>query len=132
MTRSFNPDHKYVSPSRQDNPCMVEPSDKVSIAVPTDDWFCSEIGQMNLHLLQDHISSSGDFRLTSDQPEFKPPKSQARWYAMHQGPDPSVSRPGKLVNKQSGGFTRILKPLAGVSHTQYQSLLRGQRDLFVI
>ena len=43
---------------------------------------------------------------------------------MHPSPDPASTDPGKLVNKSSGdasplnsSFTRIAKPLAGISPT---------------
>ena len=70
---------------------------------------------MNLHLLQGHVTRTGD-------QSVKPPKSQIKWYVMHPSPDPLVSHPGKSVNKWSceisplnSSFTRISKTLSGVS-----------------
>ena len=72
--------------------------------------------RMNFHLLQGHVSRSGDRnQLLMDQ-FVKIPKSQIKSYAMH--PDPFVSCPGKSMNKWSGeasplnsSFTRIPNPL---------------------
>ena len=54
MKWSFIPELEYVCPSRQDNPW----TGKVSVCMPADDWFCSKIEQMNLHLLQGHENNA--------------------------------------------------------------------------
>ena len=67
----------------------------------------------------------------------KPPKFQNRWYALHSGPDPAVIQPGKLVNKWPGDasplnsyFTRITKPLVGISPTLSQDTVpRWEKSL---
>ena len=37
-----------------------QPNEEVSVTMPADDWFCSEFKQMNLHLIQGHISRAED------------------------------------------------------------------------
>ena len=102
---------------------QVSPHSKVSVAIPADDWFCSKIEQMNLHLLQGHISRTGDRNWLQGDQFIKPPKSQIKWYAMHTSPDRSVSHPGKSIDKCSGevsplnsSLTRISKTFSGISH----------------
>ena len=77
---------------------------------------------MYLHLIQGHVSRSCALNSLQNNEFVKLSKSQARWYSMHPGSEPSVTRPGKSVNKWSGdvslpniAFTRLSKPLAGVS-----------------
>ena len=59
--------------------------------------------------------------MASNQPVHQA-KPQVRWYDMHPGTDPYVTRQGKSVKKCSGSasplnsaFSRISKPLSGVS-----------------
>ena len=104
MNWSFISDHEYVCPSHQDNPWTgkcFQPIDKVSVAMLTDDWFCMKFEQLNLHLIEGHTCGSGDRNWLPTDPFVKPPKSQARWYARHNGPDPAVIRPGKSVIRWS-------------------------------
>ena len=122
---SFIPELEYVCPSHQDNPwtgSRSHPTGKVSVPMPADNWFCSKIEQMNLHLLQGHLTRTGDRNWLQFDQFIKLLKSQIKWYAMHPSPEPPVSRPGKSVSKWSvevsplnSSFTRISKTLNGVS-----------------
>ena len=104
MKWSFILDLEYVCP-RQDNPwagCRSHSTGNVSVAMPADDWFCSKIQQMNLHLLQGHVTRTGDRNWLQFDQFFYPSL------------DPSVFQPGKSVNIWSGemsplnsSFTRI-------------------------
>ena len=80
MKLSFIQKLEYICPSCQDNPWTgrSHPTGKVSISMPADDWFCTKIEQMNLHLLQGHVTRPGDRNWLQFNHFIKPPKPQMK------------------------------------------------------
>ena len=78
------PEFETVS-SSDDNPfagARVQPTGKVSVKLPVDDWLCRKLGKLNLHITEGYPAKNTDTAgLLKDQ-FIKPPRS-SRWYGMH-------------------------------------------------
>ena len=98
MGWDFIPDLESSASSSSDNPWAgggPQPAGKVSVAFPAEEWLCKKIEDLNSTTLSGYHSKSmeaGGFQ--SDQ-FLKPPKSQLRWYDIHNLPDPATTRPGR-------------------------------------
>ena len=78
------PEFKTVS-SSDDNPfagTCVQPTSKVSVKLPVDDWLCRKMGKLNLTITEGYPARNTDTAgLLKDQ-FIKPPRS-SKWYGMH-------------------------------------------------
>ena len=78
------PEFETVS-SSDDNPfagACVQPTGKVSVKLPLDDWLCRKMGKLNLTITEGYPARNTDTAgLLKDQ-FIKPPRS-SRWYGMH-------------------------------------------------
>ena len=120
MEWSFIPDREYTAQSRHDNPwtgARSQPVGKISVAFPPEDWFCRKFEQLNLYIIDGHVSRSGERGWLRTDQFLKVPKTQSRWYNLHPAPNPVDSRPGKVVKFWSNdaphlnsSFSRIAKP----------------------
>ena len=120
MEWSFIPDREYTAQSRHDNPwtgTRSQPVGKISVAFPSEDWFCRKFEQLNLYIIDGHVSRSGERGWLRTDQFLKVPKTQSRWYNLHPAPNPVDSRPGKVVKFWSSdsphlnsSFSRIAKP----------------------
>ena len=117
MDWSFIPDREYTAQSRHDNPwtgTRSQPVHKISVAFPLEDWFCTKFEQMNLYIIDGHVSRSGERGwLRTDQL----PKTQNRWYSLHPAPNPGDNHLGRVVKFWSNdaphlnsSYSRIAKP----------------------
>ena len=117
---SFISDHKFTARSRQNNPWTgnrSQPVGKISVAFLPEDWFCRKFEQMNLYIINGHVSRSGKRGWSRTDQFLKVPKKQNRWYNLHPAPNPVDDHPGKVVKYWSydtphlnSSFTRIWKP----------------------
>ena len=83
---SSSEDNLFAAPKQQ-------PSGKISVNLPTDDWLCHKMDRLNLTLTQGYPSKSAEAGgLLRDQ--FVKPKSQVKWYGLH----PSQDRPARSVS----------------------------------
>ena len=120
MEWSFIPDREYTAQSRHDNPwtgTRSQPVGKISVAFPPEDWFCRKFEQLNLYIIDGHVSRTGERGWLRTDQFLKVPKTQSRWYNLHPAPNPVDSRPGKVVKFWSNdaphlnsSFSRIAKP----------------------
>ena len=120
MEWSFIPDREFTAQSRHDNPwtgTRSQPVGKISVAFPPEDWFCRKFEQMNLYIIDGHVSRSGDRGWLRTDQFLKVPKTQNRWYGLHPAPNPVDIRPGKEVKFWSNdaphlnsSYSRIAKP----------------------
>ena len=120
MECSFIPDREYTAQSRHDNPwtsTRSQPVGKISNAFPPEDWFCRKFEQMNLYIIDGHVSRSGEKGWLHTDQFLKVPKTQNRWYNLHPSPNPGDNCPGKVVKFWSNdaphlnsSFSRIAKP----------------------
>ena len=116
---SFIPDREFTAQSRHDNPwtgTRSQPVGKISVAFPPEDWFCRKFEQMNLYIIDGHVSRSGERGWLRTDQFLKVPKIQNRWYSLHPAPNPEDNRPGKVVKFWSNdaphlnsSFSRIAK-----------------------
>ena len=71
--------------SSDDNPfasSRVQPTTKVSVKLPVDDWLCRKMEKLNLTVAEGYPSrNTGNAELLGDQ--FVKPPRLARWYDMH-------------------------------------------------
>ena len=87
--RSFIGWHKFPEfvsvSSSDDNPFAgshIQPTGKVSVKLPVDDWLCKKIDKLNLTITEGYPARNTDTGgLLKDQ-FIKPPRS-SRWYGMH-------------------------------------------------
>ena len=85
--RSFMGWHKSQS-SRlcpDDNPfagARVQPTGKVSVKLPVDNWLCRKIGKLNLTITEGYPARKTNTAVLLKDQFIKPPRS-SRWYGMH-------------------------------------------------
>ena len=94
-----------------------QPVGNISVALHPEDWFCRKFWQMNLYIIDGHVSCSGERGWLRTDQYLKVPKMQNRWYNLHPGRNPVDNRPGKVVKYWSNytphlnsSFSRISKP----------------------
>ena len=94
------PEFETVS-SSDDNPfagARVQPTGKVSVKLPVDDWLCRKMDKLNLTITEGYPARNTDTSgLLKDQ-FVKPPKS-SRWYGMHAERGDSDSKTVHLVSE---------------------------------
>ena len=86
MNWTHIPDVDSGTSTSEDNPFAgpkVQPSGKVSVQLPTDEWLCRKMARLNITLAQGYPTRSAESGgLLRDQ-FVKPPKSQQKWYGAH-------------------------------------------------
>ena len=79
------PEFETVSSAADDNPfagTRIQPTGKVSVKLPVDDWLCRKMSKLNLTITEGYPTRNTDNAgLLRDQ-FIKPPRS-SRWYGMH-------------------------------------------------
>ena len=79
------PEFETVSSTADDNPfagARVQPTGKVSVKLPVDDWLCRKMSSLNLTIKEGYPTRNTDNTgLLRDQ-FIKTPRS-SRWYGMH-------------------------------------------------
>ena len=126
------PEFETVSSAADDNPfagARVQPTGKVSVKLPVDDWLCRKMSKLNLTITEGYPTRNTDNAgLLRDQ-FIKPPWS-SRWYGMHAEKDSESStvrtwspEPAKLTHSFSR-ITRRNLPTVPPSRAFSQDLLR--------
>ena len=126
------PEFDRVS-SSDDNPfagSQVQPTGKVSVKLPVDDWLCRKMEKLNLTITEGYPSrNTKTAGLLRDQ-FVKPPRS-SRWYNMHTDKKDSdiatVRSWSPETTKLKSAFSRIARcslPSAPPSWTFSQDMLR--------
>ena len=97
MGWSHIPDVDSALSSSEDNPFAApkqQPTGKISVYLPTDDWLCRKMDRLNLTLVQGYPSRSSEAGgLLKDQ-YIKLAKSQVKCYGLH----PSQGQPAGSVS----------------------------------
>ena len=79
------PEFETVSSAADDNPfagANVQPTGKVSVKLPVDDWLCRKMSKLNLTITEGYPTRNTDNAgLLRDQ--FNKPPWTSRWYGMH-------------------------------------------------
>ena len=78
------PEFETVS-SSDDNPfagARVQPTGKVSVKLPVDDWLCRKMGKLNLTITEGYSVRNTDTAGHLKDQFITPPRS-SRWYGMH-------------------------------------------------
>ena len=126
------PEFETVSSAADDNPfagTRVQPTGKVSVKLPVDDWLCRKMSSLNLTIKEGYPTRNSDNTgLLRDQ-FIKTPRP-SRWYGMHAEKDSESSTvrswspdPAKL----NYSFSRVARrnlPSAPPSRAFSQDLLR--------
>ena len=120
----------------EDNPFAgpkAQPTGKVLVTMPTDEWLCSKTGKLNLTLTEGHPSrSSGG--LLKDQ-FVRPPKSQSKWYSFVPNPQKGEQETGKTVTSWSTDASKVnstyscIAKAAGIASTPPASRQISQDNL---
>ena len=121
------PEFETVSSTADDNPfagARVQPTGKVSVKLPVDDWLCRKMSSLNLTLTEGYPT-----RNTHNTDLLRDPRS-SRWYGMHAEKDSENTTvrtwspdPAKLNHSFSRVARRNL-PTAPPSRAISQELLR--------
>ena len=90
------PDLEYSPASRTDNPWLghrSQPVGKLSVLLPSEDWLCRKLENLNLVLIEGYPSKSSEPGGLHVDQFLRPPKSQSPWYGIHpaepKGPNPT-------------------------------------------
>ena len=87
--------------------CYQEPTGWKNICcLPPEDWFCRKFEQMNLYIIDGHVSRSGERGWLRTDQFLKVPKTQNRWYSLHPAPK-FWSNDAPHLNSS---YSRIAKP----------------------
>ena len=138
MGWSHIPEIDTTTSKSEDNPFAdpkAQPTGKVSVTMPTDEWLCSKMGKLNLTLTEGYPSRSSEAGgLLKDQ-FVRPPKSQSKWYNFVPTPQKSDQETGKTVHtwstdasKVNSSYSRIAKA-AGIASTPPASCQISQDNL---
>ena len=73
-TASRSEDNPFTGPKTQ-------PTGKISVSMPTDEWLCSKMGKLNLTLTEGYPSRSSEASGLFKDQFVRPPRSQAKWYS---------------------------------------------------
>ena len=128
------PEFETVSSAADDNPfagARVQPTGKVSVKLPVDDWLCRKMSTLNLTITEGYPTRNTDNTgLLRDQ-FVKPPRS-SKWYGMHAekssesstvrtwSPDPA--REQTIMCNQAAGLSRCLTRVQDSMATQLKTL----------
>ena len=121
-----------VSSTADDNPfagACVQPTGKVSVKLPVDDWLCRKMSSLNLTIREGYPTRNTDNTGFLRDQFIKTPRS-SRWYGMHAEKDKESSTvhtrsPDPL--KLNHSFSRVARrnmPTAPPSRALSQGLLR--------
>ena len=138
MGWSHIPDMDITAATSDDNPFagpQSQPTGKVSVKMPTDEWLCKKMGKLNLTLVEGYPSRSSEAGgLLKDQ-FVKLARSQAKWYGFVSDQQKSDTGTEKTVTswntdacKVNSTYSRIAKA-AGVSSTPPASRQISQDNL---
>ena len=104
------PDMDSAAATSDDNPFAgpkTQPTGKVSVKMPTDEWLCRKMGKLNLTLVEGYPSRSteaGD--LLKDQ-FVRPARSQSKWYGSVPSQQKSDTGSGKTVSSWSTDASKV-------------------------
>ena len=127
-TASRSEDNPFAGPKSQ-------PTGKVSVTMPTDEWLCNKFGKLNMTLTEVYSSRSSEAGgLLKDQ-FVRPPKSQAKWYNFAPNPQKSDQEASQTVtawntdvSKVNSSYSRIAKAV-GIASTPPASRQISQDNL---
>ena len=130
------PEIDTATSKSEDNPFAgpkVQPTGKVSVTMPTDEWLCNKMGKLNLTLTEGYPSRSTEAGgLLKDQFVRPPKKSQSKWYNFVPNPHKGDQETAQTVNtwstdasKVNSSYSRIAKA-AGINSTCFASNFPGQ------
>ena len=127
-TASKSEDNPFAGPKSQ-------PTGKVSISMPTDEWLCSKMGKLNVTLTEGYPSRSSEAGgLLKDQ-FVRPPKSQWKWYHFVSSQKNPDQQTGKIVTTWSTDASKInstyscIAKAAGIASTPPASRQISQDNL---
>ena len=107
----------------------VQPTGKVSVKLPVDDWLCRKMGKLNLTIIEGYPARNTDTAGLLKEQFIKPPRS-SRWYGMHTEKDcerNTVCTWSPELAKLNHSFSRIARrnlPSAPPSRAFSQDMLR--------
>ena len=81
----------------EDNPFAgpkAQPTGKVSVTMPTDEWLCSKMGKLNL-LQRGTRRAAQRLKVCLKTSSSDPPKSQSKWYSFVPNPQKGEQETGK-------------------------------------
>ena len=94
---SHIPDVDSALSSSEDNPFAApkqQPTGKIIVNLPTDDWLCRKMDRLNVTLTHGYPSRSSEAQGLQRDQFVKPAKSQVKWYGLH----PSQDKPAGSVS----------------------------------
>ena len=125
-TASRSEDNPFAGPKSQ-------PTGKVSVTMPADEWLCNKIGKLNVTLTEGYPSRGSEAGgLLKDQ-FIRPPKSQAKWYSFAPNSQKSEQEASQTVSTwntdvSNSSYSRIAKA-AGIASTPPASRQISQDNL---
>ena len=117
MGWSHVPDMDSSNPS-DDNPFAgpkTPAPSKISVHMPTEEWFCRKLGKLNLTLVEGYPSCTAEAGSLPMDQFLRPPRSQSKWYGLYseQQTDPAkVTSWSTGHSKLNSSFGRIARKAA--------------------
>ena len=135
MSWNHIPDIDSGATTSEDNPFAgpkLHTPGKVSVNLPTDEWLCRKMSNLNITLVQGYPTRTSEVGgLLRDQ-FVRPPKSQQKWYGFHANPkkdsDQSVSSWHTGSSKLNSTYLRIARQ-AGIATSPPMSRPISQENL---
>ena len=110
------PDMDTATSTSDDNPFAgpkTQPTGKVSVKMPTDEWLCKKMGKLNLTLVEGYPSRSSEAGgLLKDQ-FVRPGRSQQKWYGFVS--DPQKTSTGKTVSSWNTDASKVNNTYSGIA-----------------
>ena len=91
---SSSEDNQFAAPKQQ-------PTGKISVNLPTDDWLCRKMDRLNLTLVHGYPSRSSEAGGLQRDQFIKPVKSKVKWYGLHPSQDKPDLCPSGILRLQS-------------------------------
>ena len=121
------PDMDTTTGSSEDNPFAgpkLQTPGKISVQLPTDEWLCWKLSNLNLTLTDGYPSHSAEAGGLQRDQFLKPPRSQAKWYGCHPQQKSDTTETltswSRDSSKLNSGYLRIARQ-AGIATSPPQS-----------
>ena len=138
MRWSHIPEMDTTASRSEDNPFAgpkTQPTGKISVSMPTDEWLCSKMGKLNITLTEGYPSRCSEAGGLFKDQFVRPPRSQAKWYSFVPNRPEPMNRIRRLytlairTRQRSIVLTAVIAKAAGIASTAPPSRQISQDNL---
>ena len=102
--------------SADDNPFQApkqHPLGRISVKLPTDEWLCWKMDNLNLTLMEGYPSSASEAGGLQKDQFVKAGRSQSKWYGFH----PSTDKAADTVSSWGNKSAKLISSYSGIAHS---------------